>query len=250
MAAIHLSRFSLSPLSHHYLLARPDDLQFPARYDSKSPCFYLCPSNHKNVLFGTSHLHPHAPRKRLLMFKIQLKGSLSGETVPIPALAPHPTTVTGRAVHWMESGNIPWDSFPAHLAGVLMEIEQRSVGAGVSPLFGESCLFKGDFKATGYKPVRTISINARIGTAEGAWIESWGGGLKGNECALTLLPLARASGHLACWLLMTTLGPEARTGDPQWLVQLQTKLLVARRPSFFFFFFDGREIQKSCELIS
>ena len=162
---------------------------------------------------------------------------------------PHPTTVTGRAVHWMESGNIPWDSFPAHLAGVLMEIEQRSVGAGVSPLFGESCLFKGDFKATGYKPVRTISINARIGTAEGAWIESWGGGLKGNECALTLLPLARASGHLACWLLMTTLGPKARTGDPQWLVQLQTKLLVARRPSFFFFF-DGRESQKSCELIS
>lgn len=64
-----------------------------------------------------------------------------------------------------------------------MEIEQRSVGTGVSPLFGESCLFKGDFKATGYKPVRTISINARVGTAEGAWIVSWGRGLKGRVCS-------------------------------------------------------------------
>ena len=62
-----------------------------------------------------------------------------------------------------------------------MEMQQRSVGTGVSPLFGESYLFKRDLKVTRYKPIPTISINARIGTAEGAWIVSWGGGLKGKK---------------------------------------------------------------------
>ena len=180
-SSVYLSNFSPSPLSHHYLLARPDYLQFPARHDSKSPCFYLCPSNHKNVLLSTSHLQPHLPRKRLFTFKIQLKGFLSGETIPISPLAPHPTTMIGRAVHWIESGNISWDSFRAQFARVLMEMQQRSVGTGVSPLFGESYLFKCDLKVTRYKPIPTISINARIGTAEGAWIVSWGGGLKGKK---------------------------------------------------------------------